>query len=216
MTLKKNKDTKYKFVIKKPKIINIINKDYDYITAFIIYSNKTEIENTNRLYSKEKLDLLDTKNLQTIAKINKLKIEGTNIEIINRILNKFSNNAKMKLFSLNLFLDNNGIPYVLKNIDETEINSMFDTKINKINLFYNRNKIKVYIIQTNKTNIINFNNFSLKIQIKYFLYNLHMDETILNQIITNSFNKHLQTKIKNKFLSIKYKTILNYLFQSFQ
>lgn len=216
MSLKTNKENNYKFFIKKPKIINITNKDYDYITAFIIYCYNSEIKNTTKLYSKEKLELLDNQKLQTIVKINKLSNNGTNSEIIERILNKFSNTNKQKLFSLNLLLENNEIPYVLKDIDEDEIYSMIDTKIDKINLLYNRNKIKMYMINVNYNNVnsnyIKFNNSILNIQTKYFLYNSLLEESIINKIIMNSFNKHLHTKIKNKYLNIKYKTILNYLF----
>lgn len=156
---------KYKFVVKKPKIINIFNNNYTNLTCIIC------------------------------AKYS--------------LINKNNKTDKMKIFNLKLFYDKE-LSTINKLLSKENISKIYNEKISNINLFYNRNKIKIYVV-TIDTNIDTNINL-LKSYNKFFMYtniDTNIDtQYIYTQIIKNSFNSHINEYLYTNYFCIKYKYII--------
>lgn len=157
---------KYKFIVKKPKIINIFNNNYTNLTC-IIWAK----------YS---------------------------------LINKNNKTDKMKIFNLKLFYDKK-LFTINKFLSKENISKKYNEKISNINLFYNRNNIKLYLVTIDSNTNTNIN--LLKSYNKFFMYRYIDTDTdtkyIYKQILKNSFNNHINEYLYTNYFSIKYKYLIN-------
>jgi hypothetical protein len=197
MNSTKNKSIKYK--IKRPKVITITNyNNTSVMNYYLIYSKSYSSSfNTSRLYSKDKLETYDYDKIKNIAEIYRLKIDVNKNVMIESIYNKFYNKEK-NLCILNIYLNNNTI------LSEKETNSSNFLKVNTHHkLIYNRNKIKLYLVEIKNTEKVLFDTTELKKHTKFIINNRKN-----NTLLIDTFKKN---KIYCEEFYIRYKTLMKYI-----
>ena len=129
--------------------------------------------------------------------MNNLEMIDNKNDMINSIFNKFYNKEK-NLLILNIYLSDNKI------VSEPEKNSSDFLKINTNHkLIYNRNKIKLYLVEIKNKETIVFNNEKIKKHTKFIINNKKN-----NTLVLETFKKD---KISSKEFYIRYKTLMKYI-----